>query len=394
MKIVVLTLTHEVLRPAIKKRIGSGKFQTLIGYLPSPLKRKDIHESYMKKIGYVFFRSFSKGQPLNTRKQIKEAPKKFNSRLTAIRFAHNDKGSKFGVAKGIESGQVDLKGCQIWSGYAWEASLCTQKEWGRQKGNQKTLPFNSESPPPKTLTLAVADRQVTAAVKVLSSSGVTPYCDDTIKALEAKYPYKPPPSMPSITFSEPHLIAEIDSVFSCIKSFPKGNSCGRDGLKAQHILDALYGEGSATATNLLKFVASAPLTPLLKPDNGIRPIAVGTIWRRFVSKVSMKGTMARVDVDTLTMEQYLALSRENQAPGVGKPKIRGNVNFKVKSQFMRELREDTFSGNKDEDAYDHIDRVLSIIGLFNILGVSKDAVMLRVFPLVLETSHAVEKRCT
>ncbi|GJZ47408.1 reverse transcriptase domain-containing protein [Tanacetum coccineum] len=55
---------------------------------------------------------------------------------------------------------------------------------------------------------------------------------------------------------------------------------------------------------------------------------------------------------------------------------RGNVNFEIKSQFMRELREDTFSGNKDEDAHDHIDRVLSIVGLFNIPGVSKDAVML------------------
>ncbi|GJU75933.1 hypothetical protein Tco_1273003 [Tanacetum coccineum] len=50
---------------------------------------------------------------------------------------------------------------------------------------------------------------------------------------------------------------------------------------------------------------------------------------------------------------------------------------------MRELREDTFSGNKDEDAHDHIDRVLSIVGLFNILEVSKDAVMLRVFPFTL-----------
>ncbi|GJU56613.1 MAK10-like protein [Tanacetum coccineum] len=47
-----------------------------------------------------------------------------------------------------------------------------------------------------------------------------------------------------------------------------------------------------------------------------------------------RGTMAGVDVDTLTMEQYLALSRENQAPA-----------------------EDTFSGNKDEDAHDHIDQV-------------------------------------
>ncbi|GKB91724.1 hypothetical protein Tco_0963996 [Tanacetum coccineum] len=41
---------------------------------------------------------------------------------------------------------------------------------------------------------------------------------------------------------------------------------------------------------------------------------------------------------------------------------------------MRKLREDTFSENKDEDAHGHIDRVLSIVSLFNIPGVSEDAV--------------------
>ncbi|GJW98685.1 retrovirus-related pol polyprotein from transposon TNT 1-94, partial [Tanacetum coccineum] len=89
-----------------------------------------------------------------------------------------------------------------------------------------------------------------------------------------------------------------------------------------------------------------------------------------------EGTMAGVDIDTLTMKQYLTLSRENQAPGVVKPKIGGNVNFEIKSQFMHELTEDTLSGNKNEDAHDHIDRFLSIVGLFNIPGVFKDAVML------------------
>ncbi len=144
---------------------------------------------------------------------------------------------------------------------------------------------------------------------MLCSSGITPYNGATIKALEDKHPLKPAPSMPSTILTEPPLVAEIDSVFGCIKSFPKGTSCGRDGLRAQHILDSLCGEGSAIATDLLRaittvvnlwlggrcpsilseFVASAPLTPLLKPDNGIRPIAVGTIWRRLVSKVAMKG---------------------------------------------------------------------------------------------------------
>nr|GEU91087.1 hypothetical protein [Tanacetum cinerariifolium] len=68
--------------------------------------------------------------------------------------------------------------------------------------------------------------------------------------------------------------------------------------------------------------------------------------------------MAGVDINTLSMEQYLALSRGNQASGMVKPEIRGNVNFKIKSQFMRELREYTFSENKNEDAYDHIDRAI------------------------------------
>ncbi|GJX87042.1 hypothetical protein Tco_0337816 [Tanacetum coccineum] len=93
--------------------------------------------------------------------------------------------------------------------------------------------------------------------------------------------------------------------------------------------------------------------------------------------------MTGVDVDTLTTEQYLALSRENQAPGVVKHEIEGNVNFEIKSQFMRELREDTFSRNKDEDVHDHIDRVLTIVGLFNIPGVFKDEIMLRVFSFTL-----------
>ncbi|GJS49143.1 reverse transcriptase domain-containing protein [Tanacetum coccineum] len=73
------------------------------------------------------------------------------------------------------------------------------------------------------------------------------------------------------------------------------------------------------------------------------------------------GSMAGVDINTLTMEQHLALLRDNQASGVVKPEIGGNVNFEIKSQFMRELREDTFSGNKNEDAHDHVDRVLNIV---------------------------------
>ncbi|GKA76394.1 hypothetical protein Tco_0782855 [Tanacetum coccineum] len=93
--------------------------------------------------------------------------------------------------------------------------------------------------------------------------------------------------------------------------------------------------------------------------------------------------MAEGEIDNLTMEQYLALTRGNQAPGVVKPEIGGNVNFEIKSQFMRELREDTFFRNKNDDAHEHVERFLDIVSLFNILEVSHDDVMLRVFLITL-----------
>ncbi|GKA26478.1 hypothetical protein Tco_0712587 [Tanacetum coccineum] len=59
--------------------------------------------------------------------------------------------------------------------------------------------------------------------------------------------------------------------------------------------------------------------------------------------------MAEGEIDNLTMEQYLALTRGNQTSSVVKPEIGGNVNFEIKSQFI----------------------------------VSHDAIMLRVFPITL-----------
>ncbi|GKE60192.1 hypothetical protein Tco_1510559 [Tanacetum coccineum] len=93
--------------------------------------------------------------------------------------------------------------------------------------------------------------------------------------------------------------------------------------------------------------------------------------------------MGDVDINTLTMEQYLALTQGNQPSAMVRPKIGNNVNFKIKSQFLRELREDTFSGNKNDDAHEHVERVLDIVSLFSIPRVSHDAIMLYVFPITL-----------
>ncbi|GKA45869.1 putative reverse transcriptase domain-containing protein, partial [Tanacetum coccineum] len=127
----------------------------------------------------------------------------------------------------------------------------------------------------------ICDGYYTAAVRVLSSSGVAPYDDATLHELKAKHPFK-------------------------IKSFPRGTSYGRDGLRAQHLIDCLSGAAIAISDELVssitqvvnlflegkcpmmlgEYIASASLTPLVKIGGGIRPISVGTVWRRLVSKVS------------------------------------------------------------------------------------------------------------
>ena len=48
--------------------------------------------------------------------------------------------------------------------------------------------------------------------------------------------------------------------------------------------------------------------------------------------------MEVVDINTLTLEEYLAMTRDEQGPGIIRPIIGADVQFEIKLQFMRELR--------------------------------------------------------
>ena len=129
----------------------------------------------------------------------------------------------------------------------------------------------------------ICDGHYTAAVRVLSSSGVAPYNDATLQELKAKHPFKSAPSLPDIPIDHQHLIASQDVVLDRIKSFPRGTSCGRDGFRAQHLLDCLSGAAIAISDELVssitqvvnlflegkcprmlgEYIASAPLHRLL-----------------------------------------------------------------------------------------------------------------------------------
>ncbi|GJV00229.1 hypothetical protein Tco_1329499 [Tanacetum coccineum] len=63
-------------------------------------------------------------------------------------------------------------------------------------------------------------------------------------------------------------------------------------------------------------------------------------------------------------------------PGIIKPKIDEKARFELKGQFLKELCDNTFSGSDNEDANEHIEKVLEIVDLFHILKVTQDQIML------------------
>ncbi|GJR71247.1 hypothetical protein Tco_0083612 [Tanacetum coccineum] len=91
-----------------------------------------------------------------------------------------------------------------------------------------------------------------------------------------------------------------------------------------------------------------------------------------------------VDISALTIEQYIALIPDDIKPCTVNPKIGDDVEFETNENFMRELRRKLFAGTDDEDAYEHVRTVLEILDLFHFPNVTHDAIMLRVFPIILK----------
>ncbi|GJV96591.1 retrovirus-related pol polyprotein from transposon TNT 1-94 [Tanacetum coccineum] len=85
------------------------------------------------------------------------------------------------------------------------------------------------------------------------------------------------------------------------------------------------------------------------------------------------------EIMTETMEQHMSKTRENYGSGVTRPTINQDTPFELKGQFIKELRDNTFSGSEHEDANEHIEKVLEIVDLFHILKVTQDQIMLRAF---------------
>lgn len=155
----------------------------------------------------------------------------------------------------------------------------------------------------------VAEGHLSAAVRMLEPMTIAPATPATCAILEGLHPPRPLPD--GVPLAHAPYQARVEDVIAAIRTFAPGTAGGRDGLTALHLKHALSVGGSdILLDDLLSVVnralagdmpptlrpywASAPITPLLKPNGGIRPIAVGLTLRRLVSKVALAGVLPAV----------------------------------------------------------------------------------------------------
>ena len=164
----------------------------------------------------------------------------------------------------------------------------------------------------KRVGAKLSDGDIKGAVRLLTSGDeIVLTTDDNVEKLASKHPAAPSdldlPPCPDDSLERPADATEAD-VMAAISAFNPGSSAGLDGLRPAHLKD-LTGRSAGEAgirllaalTSLVNTVAmgrlpecardafySASLTALRKGDGGLRPIAVGSVYRRLATKVTLK----------------------------------------------------------------------------------------------------------
>ncbi|KAJ0181588.1 hypothetical protein K1T71_002310 [Dendrolimus kikuchii] len=162
----------------------------------------------------------------------------------------------------------------------------------------------------------LSDGDIKGAARILfSNDDIAPNDETTLRALEDKHPPSGSTWLQDMSeaLNESNLDVTPESILEAVMSFRSGSAGGLDGLTPQHLKDLLSG-GTGNAgelllkdmtdlinlmlsgcvnNDILPIIYGANLCALKKKDGGIRPIAVGTTYRRLAAKVCCRAIRNR-----------------------------------------------------------------------------------------------------
>ena len=174
--------------------------------------------------------------------------------------------------------------------------------------------------------LAVQNCQFSKAIQALSSEGLASPSPTVIQEMQDKHPQAPPPTLPPGP-TPPSVEVPDRVVLHGVKSFPKDSAPGPSGLRPNHLYEAVCcpspDRAGQVLTSLTKFVnllatgrAPCSICPYLcgatllasrKKNGGLRPITVGEVLRRLISKSLSSATRQEAFNSLASLQQGVSV---------------------------------------------------------------------------------------
>ena len=157
-----------------------------------------------------------------------------------------------------------------------------------------------------------ADGDIKAALRILTSTDEFVQPSTEVRdTLLRKHPPAPAdenlPPAPDVS-ETPALTVSEDQVQSAIRTMPPGSAAGLDGMRPMHLKELISAEATEPGRRLLRSITNfvnlilsgsvpdcardslfgASLCALKKKDGGLRPIAIGSVYRRLASRIAAR----------------------------------------------------------------------------------------------------------
>ena len=175
--------------------------------------------------------------------------------------------------------------------------------WSLQKRSKALGPSQQRSNNIRRAKQAVQDGQFSKAIKALTSDGLADHSAAIVQEMLSKHPQAPPPALPP-GLVPPSISLNEQAVLRGAKSFPIGSAPGPSGFRPCHLKEAAgcpspdqAGQFLSRLTRFVNLLAAGRIPPSVTPhlcgatllasrkkNGGHRPIAVGEVLRRLVSK--------------------------------------------------------------------------------------------------------------
>ena len=185
----------------------------------------------------------------------------------------------------------------------WAELLDDAGRFTRRRRPGRSAPESTRASNVLRAKQAIEDGQYQKAMQALTSGGLARYSPEVYAEMLAKHPQDDLSPVPSFPVPTPLMISEC-KIVRALRSFPNGTAPGPSSLRANLIKEAVFCPSPDRANSMLcvlcdlinllcggnvppdvvPHLCGASLLPCTKKNGGLRPIAVGEVLRRLISK--------------------------------------------------------------------------------------------------------------